>query len=61
MMYTNLSEVLILDVNTGNIIIGSRKYLKKIFTMVKLATQIFFDTTKIIMHLFINYLDSKFN
>jgi hypothetical protein len=62
MIYTDLSkEILILDAHTGNIL-DPEKYFKqkKIFTVMKVVRGIF-DTTKIIMHLFINYLDSKIN
>jgi hypothetical protein len=61
MIYTDLSkEILILDAHTGNILDPEKYFKQKIFTVMKVVRGIF-DTTKIIMHLFINYLDSKIN
>jgi hypothetical protein len=60
MIYDLSKKLLILDAHIGNILDPEKYFKQKIFTVMKVVRGIF-DTKKIIMHLFINYLDSKFN
>ena len=61
MIYADLSkEILILDAHASNILDTEKYFKQKIFTVIKVVRGIF-NTTKIIMHLFINYMDSKIN